>query len=66
MARSLNITLPFIPPGWIDQLHPLDQRVFGVLKAYARELWRKRYHDGGGAKTPRESSPKISWRRGNE
>jgi hypothetical protein len=28
----------------------LDRQVFGLLKAYARELWRKEYHDSGGAK----------------
>jgi hypothetical protein len=30
----------------------LDRQVFGVLNVYAGELWRKQYHDSGGAKTP--------------
>jgi hypothetical protein len=37
-------------PGCTDQLQPLDRRVFGVLKAYARQMWRTRYHATNGQK----------------
>jgi hypothetical protein len=50
MARLWGIDLVFIPPGCTDQLQPLDRRVFGVLKAYARQIWRTRYHGTGAQK----------------
>jgi hypothetical protein len=53
IARLWNITLVFIPPGCTDRLQPLDRKVFGVLKASAREIWRKHYHETKGAKTSR-------------
>jgi hypothetical protein len=53
IARLWSITLVFIPPGCTDRLQPLDRRVFGVLKAYAREIWRRHYHETKGAKTTR-------------
>jgi hypothetical protein len=34
----------------------LDRRVFGVLKAYARQLWRTQYHASHGQKTTREQA----------
>jgi hypothetical protein len=37
-AESLRIQFVFIPLGWTDTLQPLDRRVFGALKAYARQL----------------------------
>jgi hypothetical protein len=36
-----------------DRLQPVDRRVFGVLKAYARQMGRTRYHDTGGEKVTR-------------
>jgi transposase len=39
MALALGIELVFIPPGCTDRLQPLDRRVFGVVKAYARQQW---------------------------
>jgi hypothetical protein len=42
--------------GCTDRLQPLDRRVFGVLKAYARDIWRKRYYETKGAKTARRDS----------
>jgi hypothetical protein len=52
-AEQWGIELIFIPPGCTDTLRPLDRRIFGILKAYARQLWRMHYHDSGGAKTTR-------------
>lgn len=46
-AEELNIELLFIPPGCTDACQPLDVKVFGVLKAYAKMLWRKHYHTFG-------------------
>jgi hypothetical protein len=53
-ARACNIDLLFIPPGCTDRLQPLDRRVFGVLKAYARRHWRIHYHATNGAKVTRQ------------
>jgi hypothetical protein len=55
IAQLWGITLIFIPPGCTDRLQPLDRRVFGVLKAYAREQWRRAYHATGGGKTKRKT-----------
>jgi hypothetical protein len=52
-ARLCNIDLLFIPPGCTDRLQPLDRRVFGVMKAYARRDWRIAYHETGGGKVTR-------------
>jgi hypothetical protein len=38
-AARLNIKLYFIPPGMTDAFQPLDRKVFGVLKAYAKRLF---------------------------
>jgi hypothetical protein len=54
IAQLWGIELVFIPPGCTDRLQPLDRRVFGVLKAYARQMWRTRYHDTGGEKVTRQ------------
>jgi hypothetical protein len=53
IAGLWGIQLVFIPPGCTDKLQPLDRRVFGVLKSYARQLWRQQYHASGGAKITR-------------
>jgi hypothetical protein len=52
-AAIWNIELLFIPPGCTDRLQPLDRKVFGVLKGYARQLWRQQYHVSHGGKTTR-------------
>jgi hypothetical protein len=49
-GRACNIELLFIPPGCTDRLQPLDRRVFGVLKDYARREWRTAYHQSAGVK----------------
>lgn len=54
VAHLWEIQLVFIPPGCTDTLQPLDRRVFGVLKAYARQLWRQQYHASHAQKTTRE------------
>jgi hypothetical protein len=54
VAQLWEIKLVFIPPGCTDKLQPLDRRVFSVLKSYARQLWRQRYHENHGMKTTRE------------
>jgi hypothetical protein len=40
VAEEWGIDLISIPPGCIDALQPLNRRVFGILKAYALQLWR--------------------------
>jgi hypothetical protein len=46
----------------IDNLPPLDPRIFGILKANARQLWRTHYHDIQAKKTTgREKAPDV-WR----
>lgn len=65
-ADHWNIQLVFIPPGCTDILQPLDRRVFGVLKAHARQLWRIHYHETQGTKTTRAMMAEnlvISWAR---
>ena len=52
-AAELGIELIFIPPGSTDELQPLDRKVFGVLKAYAKQLWREHYHKYEGGKIDR-------------
>jgi hypothetical protein len=53
-AEQLGIDLVFIPPGCTDRLQPLDRRVFGVLKAFARQQWRMQYHQTKGRKISRQ------------
>ena len=52
-AQADEINRVFIPPGGTDRLQPLDRRVVGVVKSFARQLWRRRYHETEGAKTAR-------------
>jgi hypothetical protein len=40
-AAALNIQLHYIPPGWTDELQPLDRYVFGALKAICRRLFSR-------------------------
>jgi hypothetical protein len=66
VAQLWEIELLFIPPGCTDKLQPLDCRVFGVLKAYARKLWREQYHASHGGKTTRPMMAAnlcVAWRR---
>ena len=42
-AESNNFKLYFIPHGYTDQLQPLDVKLFGILKSYARRLFIERY-----------------------
>jgi hypothetical protein len=44
-ARGLNIELLVILLGCIDQLQPLDRRIFGFLKTHARRMSRKHSHE---------------------
>ena len=44
-AESNNIKLYFIPLGYTDQLQPLDIKLFGILKSYARPLFYERYRN---------------------
>jgi hypothetical protein len=57
-AEHWRIDLVFIPPGCTDLLQPLDRRVFGVLKAHARQVWRVQYHNSHGGKTTRQMMAK--------
>jgi hypothetical protein len=41
----------FYSPGCTSRLQPPDRRIFRVLKAHFRELWRTHYHVANGAKT---------------
>ena len=49
-AEDLEIELLFVPPGCTDAAQPLDVKVFGVFKSYARMLWREYYHANPSAK----------------
>lgn len=42
-AEQLNIVLHIIPAGMTDFYQPLDRKIFGVLKAKARKLFRQRH-----------------------
>jgi hypothetical protein len=53
IAQLWEIQLVFIPPGCTDKLQPLDRRILGVLKSYARQLWRKQYRESRSVKTIR-------------
>lgn len=53
-AAELGIELVFIPPGCTDECQPLDRKVFGVLKAYAKQMWRKFYHEHKAGKITKE------------
>jgi hypothetical protein len=53
IARLWGIDLVFIPPGCTDRLQPLDRKVFGALKSFARQQWRMNYHQSFGAKVKR-------------
>jgi hypothetical protein len=57
-AEQCGAKLVFIPPGCTDRSQPLDLRVLGVLKSYARQLWRTQYHRSHGAKTSRAQMAK--------
>jgi hypothetical protein len=43
VARELGIELHFIPPGWTDELQPLDRYVFGALKSVCRRLFHRHH-----------------------
>ena len=42
-AEALNIKIHIIPAGMTDFYQPLDRKVFGVLKAKARKVFRQRH-----------------------
>jgi hypothetical protein len=44
VARELGIQLHFIPPGWTDELQPLDRYVFRALKSVCRRLFHRHHH----------------------
>lgn len=44
-AENNNFKLYFIPHGYTDRLQPLDVKLFGILKAYARRLFLERYRN---------------------
>ena len=39
--------LHFIPPGMTDEFQPLDRKIFGIVKAYAKRLYRMRIKKTG-------------------
>ena len=43
LAEELNIKLYLIPAGMTDELQPLDKKIFGPMKMFARQLFRQRY-----------------------
>jgi hypothetical protein len=55
VAIKWGIELVFIPPGCTNRLQPLDRRIFGVLKAHAREISRTHCHTTCGAKITRST-----------
>ena len=46
LANFLKISLHFIPPGMTDEFQPLDRKIFGIVKAYAKNLYRQRIKNG--------------------
>lgn len=42
-AAALNIKLHIIPAGMTDVYQPLDRKIFGVMKAKARKMFRQRH-----------------------
>lgn len=44
-CSDLNIKLHLIPAGMTDEIQPLDRRIFGPMKSYARYLFRNRLKD---------------------
>ena len=48
LAKNLNISLHFIPPGMTDEFQPLDRKIFGIVKAHAKKFYRKRVKNGIG------------------
>ena len=43
LADQLNIKMYLIPAGFTDMLQPLDKKIFGPMKTFARKLFRMRY-----------------------
>ena len=41
-CSDLNIKLHLIPAGMTDEIQPLDRKIFGPMKSYARYLFRNR------------------------
>lgn len=41
-CSELNIKIHLIPAGMTDELQPLDRKIFGPIKSYARYLYRNR------------------------
>jgi hypothetical protein len=65
-VEQRGIKLAYIPPGSTESLQPLDRRIFGIFKAYARQLWRTHYHKTHGKKTTRSMMANnllIAWDR---
>ena len=42
LSKELNIKLYLIPAGMTDELQPLDKKIFGPMKTFARKLFRDR------------------------
>ena len=48
LAKNLNMSLHFIPPGMTDAFQPLDRKIFGIVKAFAKRLYRQRIKNSNG------------------
>ena len=55
LAEILNISLHFIPPGMTDAFQPLDRKIFGIVKAHAKRMYRQRVKETNGIITKTRS-----------
>ena len=66
LAESLNIKLYCIPAGLPDELQPLDIKIWGPMKTFARRLFRERFrYDPDKKRTKRMACEDMvrSWER---
>ena len=63
LAKILNISLHFIPPGMTDAFQPLDRKIFGIVKAHAKRLYRQRVKASNGIITKKDACQDMisSW-----
>lgn len=56
LASELNIKLYLIPAGMTDELQPLDKKIFGPMKTFARKLFRLRCKDNPNLKRTKKDA----------
>jgi hypothetical protein len=55
----LIILLHFIPARWTGELQPLEQYVFGALKAICRKLFARHYTAGNDVTVTKSDVPRF-------